>query len=978
MSNPALFGPQKQLVELPAASVLPEQLRNLKPGSRIIVLGGAASGKTTMLRAAIRELELQGVNPDEIEVLTPSRLSARTLGSQIAIDSELPASRSRARSVSALAFEYIRAADKDIGLLSGANQELVLAQILHEKIRAGISKSWGFDSLTLELKGFRAELRDLVSVFLENQLDQKSLTKLQADFPKIKLAVLHDVLPDYLKILEERGLVDPSLLLIRGTALIGKTQIAAKYLFIDDAQDFSTAGLKFIRELSKDKTLVVFGDPDLATLGFRSAGADQFLQVLAAETRIYISDRTYLPADISKLGATLSGKLPTSMAGPQRQGYSNSSIAQGDVIAMQFPDRSSEADHLALRLRKARLEKGLDWEQMAVIARTRVQLEQIASDLASRNVPTKILGVQKPLRESWAAGAILNIAKAANNSQNSELVLSLLQSDFCGLDSIGVRRLGRQLATLEQFSQLTFSDTLQEILESEIEYDSPEVRKLNSLISLIAKARLALEKTAHELVSLIWEHGPQKRWESLSRGASEPALAANRDIDSVLELFAAAIRFDLNQQGNALDFIEHQLNLAIPEDSLAQIGRRPAVTLATAAQLSGSSFELVALPRLQEGIWPNLKARNSLLGAASLSAYLAGKVQTPLESPKTELADELRMLLKSIGSSRSILWLSCISDLEETPSQFFPLLTIEPEANQDAVDFDLRRKVGRLRRDLLAGDNSAAPVLAALALAGAPGAHPHNWQGLQEISSSEPITEAGEQIRISASKLEAFEKCPLHWFASTFGADSSGFEASLGTLIHAALEMAQSPSDLAGYVESNWHTLQFETDWLAQAQKRKAMNMVALVAQYLGEAGRLVAAEQGFELEVGKLLISGKIDRVEELEDGSVIAVDLKTGRIPTAQEAAENRQVALYQLALSKMNPEAKAVTGRLVYVGAEKLKVMEQSILEGERLAGLETLMKKVELGAGGNTFEAYLDEHCAENATCKLLIGRVVTGG
>jgi len=38
----------------------------------------------------------------------------------------------------------------------------------------------------------------------------------------------------------------------------------------------------------------------------------------------------------------------------------------------------------------------------------------------------------------------------------------------------------------------------------------------------------------------------------------------------------------------------------------------------------------------------------------------------------------------------------------------------------------------------------------------------------------------------------------------------------------------------------------------------------------------------------------------------------------------------------------------------------------------------MKKVELGAGGNTFEAYLDEHCAEDATCKLLVGRVVTGG
>lgn len=978
MSNPALFGPQSQLTELPAASALPEQLRNLKPGSRVIVIGGAASGKTTMLRGAIKELELQGVKPDEIEVLTPSRLSARSLGNQIAIDSSLSASRSRARSVSALAYELIRASNNDVGLLSGANQELVLAKILREKIASGVSKSWGFDSLTLELKGFRSELRDLISVVLENQVDLEALDKLQADYPKMKLAVLKDVLPDYLQFLENSKLVDTSLLLIRATGEIGHSDISSKYFFVDDVQDFSTAGLKFLRELTADKTLIAFGDPDLATLGFRSAGAEQFLQVLSPETKIHLTDHTFLPQAVAKLAQSLSGKVPTAMAGPQRQGYSNGSLAQGEVFAMQFPDRSSEADHLALNLRKARLEKGLDWEQMAIIARTRVQLEQIASDMASRSVPTKILGVQKPLRETWAAGAILNIARVANNDQSPDLVLSLLHSDFCGLDSIGVRRLGRQLAALDQFSHLTFSEILQEVFDSEIEYDSPEVRKLNNLVSLISRARFALEKTAHELISLIWEQGPHKRWESLSRGQTEPAMAANRDIDSVLELFAAAIRFDQNQQGNALAFIEHQLNLAIPEDSLAQIGKRPAVTLATAAQLSGSSFEYVALPRLQEGIWPNLKARNSLLGSASLSAFLAGKVQTPLEAPKTELADELRMLLKSIGSTRSTLWLSCISDLEEAPSQFFPLLGIELEITQETVDFDLRRKVGRLRRDLLAGDESAAGVLAALALAGAPGAHPRNWQGLQEISTSEPITEAGEQIGISASKLEAFEKCPLHWFASTFGADSSGFEASLGTLIHAALEMAQTPSDLAGYVESNWHTLQFETDWLATAQKRKTMNMVALVAQYLGDSGRLVAAEQGFELEVGKLQISGKIDRVEELEDGSVLAVDLKTGRTPTAQEAAENRQIALYQLALTRMHPEARAVTGRLVYVGGEKLKVMEQPALEDERLEGLESLMKKVELGAGGNTFEAYLDEHCAEDATCKLLVGRVVTGG
>jgi hypothetical protein len=112
-----------------------------------------------------------------------------------------------------------------------------------------------------------------------------------------------------------------------------------------------------------------------------------------------------------------------------------------------------------------------------------------------------------------------------------------------------------------------------------------------------------------------------------------------------------------------------------------------------------------------------------------------------------------------------------------------------------------------------------------------------------------------EAIRFSPSRLSAYEKCPVHWFIQNFGGDGSGFEASLGTLMHAALEVSSNQAELEQYVQSNWHTLEFEASWQESGQRRKALNMVAALGQYLKDAGELVSAEQKFEFAIGRLVI---------------------------------------------------------------------------------------------------------------------------
>jgi RecB family exonuclease len=191
------------------------------------------------------------------------------------------------------------------------------------------------------------------------------------------------------------------------------------------------------------------------------------------------------------------------------------------------------------------------------------------------------------------------------------------------------------------------------------------------------------------------------------------------------------------------------------------------------------------------------------------------------------------------------------------------------------------------------------------------------------------------------------------------------------------LEVSSNQAELEQFVQSNWHTLEFEASWQESGQKRRALNMIAALGQYLRTAGELVSAEQKFEVSIGRLVIAGKIDRVEKDTDGGLRVVDLKTGKPPTAKEVENHRQLAVYQLAIRSQYNEPLA-GGRIVSVGDQKLKVLDQPAISGEFEHEVLELLKKVETGAGGSSFVAEVADHCGQDANCQLLISRVVTSG
>jgi RecB family exonuclease len=310
-------------------------------------------------------------------------------------------------------------------------------------------------------------------------------------------------------------------------------------------------------------------------------------------------------------------------------------------------------------------------------------------------------------------------------------------------------------------------------------------------------------------------------------------------------------------------------------------------------------------------------------------------------------------------------------------------------------------------------DSPAAPydsrannvhALARLALAGVAGADPSQWLGILEPSTSEPLFhtegELDSVIPISPSQLERFVECPLHWFISYHGGDDAGFEASLGTILHAALEKSNTGTvaELESLVDEQWPSLRFEADWLSRTAKRKALNAIHNIAAYLSafnaSGAQLVGAETKFEFELGEAKVAGTIDRIERTADGELSVVDLKTGKSTnfTVPNTAVNPQLLTYQLGIEldqklagelreQLSAEPQLEGAKLVIVGDDKTTIRNQASIQGDNQLRetIKEIIKTATTEMSQPIFVAKVGKHCDASRfgePCKLHIIEAVS--
>ncbi|MFI0201879.1 UvrD-helicase domain-containing protein [Streptomyces sp. NPDC016734] len=524
-----------------------------------------------------------------------------------------------------------------------------------------------------------------------------------------------------------------------------------------------------------------------------------------------------------------------------------------------------------------------------------------------------------------------------------EAALTLLASPLGGMDAADLRRLGRALRDEERAAGVKVpapSDVLLARALAEPErltaHDPAYARGAQRLGLLLRKARELLQGggTAEEALWVLWDGTPwPQRLERSARRGGAAGRNADRDLDAVCALFDTAARAEERTGGRgALNFLEQLEAEDIAADTLtARATRSDAVRLMTAHRSKGLEWSLVVVAGVQEGLWPDLRRRGSLLEADRIGR---DGLAEPL-TPGALLAEERRLFYVAATRARDRLVVTAVkapADDGDQPSRFLTELGVPPRdvTGRPRRPLAVAALVAELRATTVDPDASpalrdaAARRLARLAALTddedrplVPAAHPQRWWGLYEPTrSSVPLRDRDRPVALSGSALEQLANtCSLQWFlgrevkADTPSTAAQGF----GNVVHVLADEVASgrtPADLAVLMErldSVWDALAFDAPWKSRQEKDNARAALERFLRWhnTDRGGRAaVATEHEFDvtLEAGDVAvrIRGSMDRVEADPQGRAYVVDFKTGKsAPTRDEVARHPQLAVYQLAV-------------------------------------------------------------------------------
>ena len=1028
------------------------------------VFASPGAGKTTEVKRRFLEAVATGATADQVLVLVASREAANSLRDELALELQQATPGALARTLSSFAYAILRtkaiAQNSELPeLISGSEQDRILAEIIGTNLTDEVAINlWPkhINLQVMQLNGFRGEVRDLITACMEHGVTADQLSAMGRQHGKPEWVAAAKLFEQYLQVVNAQDFesrYDTTLLLREAADWLlalaeWPTAISEiKLILVDDAQELTPAASYLLKALtSKGAELVLVGDPDASTLGFRAAdprAMSNLAREIAKGHSVEV-DEVFMQAThairtpaISKVLAQVSSQIDTARAGRQRKGTNpKQELIAADKSGLEgkvFNTGQEEVAWIARKLREFHLYEGIAWNEMALVTRSRGQLDQLSAELSHESVPVSVVGAQSALKDEFGSGNLLRVADLVLNHRaiDATLAVELLTSPLCGLDSLGIRRLRRGLRREELLTDGTKNsdELLVQLFEAQgsaVTVKSQEGKKVDRFLkNYFAAKQIAEDKTqsVEDLLWHIWSTSElAKQWQVLARGLGEVALQANRNLDSVVALFAAANRFaERNPGADPRIFVDQQLGLGLPEDTLAlNDSQSNTVQLLTPSGLIGRRFRVLALPQLLEGVWPNLRPRTSLLGANLLDALMSGRTDDKSDYlsqvQKSELPDELRMLHKAVGAVSEHLLISATDSEENQVSQFIGLMLgkIPAKTSFDTKSLTLRGMAGELRRKLASQSadeqsTSIALALARLSDAGVPGAHPDSWYGLLPLSTIEPLTNLEESdVVIRPSQLENFVKCPLHWFLNSHGGGDKTFSANLGSLVHKALELGTQVDEAAlwNLVESKWHTLSFESDWLEKAGERKAKKIISNMVQYLqkfdADGAKVIGREVSFEFQTDHALVRGQVDRLELYPDGRVMIVDLKTGsKVFSAEEARENSQLGLYQLAFSAgafndlldlpTDADGREITydslklggAKLLLVSGDKPTEREQSSVEedSESKSKFEAMISAATSGMAmtDQIFVAQVGSHCNnenEFGSCKIHLTKAVS--
>ncbi len=918
----------------------------------MLVVAGAGTGKTTVLTERVaRLIAQQHARPDQILAVTYTEEAAREMRERVAAKLGTDSTVLQAQTFHAYCFGILQRAGKGFEVLDEQDLWIYLRRrvceldLKHFIKAANVGQFLGdlwkfFSSCHDELKSpddFRryieaaiAEGRPLPRVVKSKLLGQTSREEIIARcreiahvYEKVERMLAADHLGTF-----GHQIVGAVRLLRRDPQRLRDEQARARFILVDEFQDANFAQIELVQLLAGESANVfAVGDPDQAIYQFRGATAGAFERFLArfpgakgvtleenqrstsgilrcAFSVIARNPKITRPGGV--IAAEFERHLLRSAREERAQAVGEPLLPEAVPVIYSPPqEQPSGADIPASKVQAAEVaasiddlheHEGLPWSHFAVLYRIHTHRNELAEELAARDIPFAVRGLD--VLDVPEVRDLLAVLRALVNGGDS---VSLLRVAALPQFRIEPRELRRSLRAAKDASM---ADVLKSVP------GGPEV------LAELDRARATRAAKKGRLLDVLPPLSKQFRLRK-----SSPAVEALRDFARTWS------KKPLTREGTVSEFIAY-LELFIEAGGKVPL-QRPAdedgVQLMTVHLAKGLEFPRVFILRANSPSFP-LTYKETLfefppelrdvraVGAGDPKQLQAEEERRLFYVAMTRARDSLSICAKPTGKGNA-------------PGVFVRELV----ADKTIKDVLVTREARPYRLTLAAGAAAAAVSSAGC------------WMTM------EPRPELLQEA-LSASAIETYKTCPLKfkiqrdWRLPEEPAAAMQF----GSVMHGVLRNYYE-AQRTGRPQSDDEVVAVFRTLLEQAKITDPDQLRLYEEQGIRELREflelrraeppldVLATEKTFRVEIGGTPVAGRMDRIDRLEGDRVAIVDYKTGA-PKDQEAAdESLQLSIYAIAAEralKLAPE------RLVLYNLENNQAVETRRTKADLLAAEATV--------------------------------------
>lgn len=599
-----------------------------------VIVAGAGSGKTRVLTYKIAYLIENGLAPYHILALTFTNKAAREMKERIAeVVGEEKAHQLWMGTFHSMFFRILRQESQVLGynpssltIYDTTDSKSLLRSIVKE--------------LALDDKTYAPKLLMNKISYAKNHLISSASYASSSDLKKVddkdSVGSFSQIYTEYEVRLKRSNAMDFDDLLFKTSQLftafpevLKKYQEKFQFLLVDEYQDTNKVQHHIMAQLAKlHKHIAVVGDDAQSIYAFRGANVDNMIlfNQTYPEARTFKLERNYRSTQTIVNAANSIISHNTHRI--KKNVYSE--LLEGDKLNYYVVNKDKEEPLYVVRAIKRWKNKGLDYNDIAILYRTNAQSRIFEGTLRSAKIPYRIYGglsfyQRKEIKDTLA---YLRLILNPSDEEAWRRVVNYPAR------KIGVKSQNLVLDAAHQ-NELNVMAVLSNIEHYIPDVKNATIKKMTGFYDLIyGLHEIAEKKNAYEVVeAVVLQTG---LLQEITSDESIEGIAKQQNLEEFLNAVATFVR-ERQDEGNedlSIYAFMNEVQLLTDQDT-DQNETQNKVTLMTIHASKGLEFRAIAIVGLEEGLFPSLKT----------------------ESPK-ELEEERRLFYVAVTRAKDYCMLS--------------------------------------------------------------------------------------------------------------------------------------------------------------------------------------------------------------------------------------------------------------------------------------------------------------------------------